>query len=51
MGTILSTYLLPHPPILIPEVGRGEEKKAQATLDAMEKCAGHIQDKGYHTII
>ena len=51
MGTILSAYLMPHPPILIPEVGRGEEKKAQATLDAMEKCAGHIQDKGPHTII
>lgn len=37
-------YLLPHPPVLIPEIGRGEEKKCQATLDALEKIADEIAE-------
>jgi len=37
-------YLLPHPPVLIPEIGRGEEKKCLATLDALEKVADEIAE-------
>jgi AmmeMemoRadiSam system protein A len=37
-------YLLPHPPVLIPEIGRGEEKKCQATLDALQKVADEIAE-------
>lgn len=51
MGEILSVYLMPHPPIIIPEVGKGEERKAQSTLEAMEACAKHIEEKKPHTII
>jgi len=29
----------PHPPVLIPEVGRGEERGAQKTLEGMERLA------------
>ena len=27
--------LMPHPPILVPEVGRGREREADATLDGL----------------
>ena len=35
--------VLPHPPILLPEVGRGRESQAQATLDAYDSIANHLQ--------
>jgi len=31
---ILAAFAVPHPPIIMPEVGRGEEKKIRATTDA-----------------
>ncbi|NLI90972.1 MAG: AmmeMemoRadiSam system protein A [Peptococcaceae bacterium] len=33
---------VPHPPIVIPEVGKGEEKNSQATIDALYKLAEEI---------
>ena len=33
---ILAAFAVPHPPIILPEVGRGEEKKIQKTIDAYE---------------
>ena len=41
---LLSAYLLPHPPIMIPEVGRGREKEIQPTLDALQTVAREIVD-------
>lgn len=32
--SILAAYAVPHPPIIMPEVGHGEEKKIQKTIDA-----------------
>ena len=37
MGREVLAGLSPHPPIIIPEVGRGEEKDAEATIRAMEE--------------
>lgn len=37
-------YVMPHPPIILPEVGRGEEKKIHSTFDAMERAAREIAD-------
>lgn len=31
---ILNAIMVPHPPLIIPQVGHGEEKKIQATVDA-----------------
>ena len=31
---IIGAFMVPHPPIMLPEVGKGEEKKIQATTDA-----------------
>jgi len=36
--------LVPHPPIIIPEVGQGREKEASKTIDAMEALARSISD-------
>ncbi|MBM7581597.1 AmmeMemoRadiSam system protein A [Caldicoprobacter guelmensis] len=51
MGEILSAYLMPHPPIIIPEVGKGEQRKAQSTIEALETCARHIKDNKPHTVV
>lgn len=39
---LLAGYLVPHPPIIIPEVGLGEEKKAAATCQAMHEVAREV---------
>ena len=44
-------YLLPHPPIVLPEVGRGEEKKISATSKSFETVAKEIAKKAPSTII
>ncbi len=51
MGKILSTYLSPHPPIAINEIGEGQERKIQKTLDALKKVATQIKQKSPDTII
>ncbi len=37
MGEIISRYLMPHPPIITPEIGIGEKKKVQYTVDSIKK--------------
>ena len=32
--SILAAFAVPHPPIILPEIGKGEEKKIQKTIDA-----------------
>lgn len=44
-------YLLPHPPIVVPEVGRGEEKKIENTTKSFEAIAKDIAGKAPNTII
>lgn len=51
MGKINAFYAMPHPPIVIPEVGKGEEKKIKKTSDACHKIANDIADKNPDTII
>lgn len=36
---ILGAVIVPHPPLIIPAVGRGEERGIQATVDAYRKAA------------
>ena len=31
---ISGAFMVPHPPLIIPEVGRGKERKIQDTIDA-----------------
>jgi aromatic ring-opening dioxygenase LigB subunit len=37
MTGIVFSCLVPHPPIIVPDIGRGEEKKISATSNAMEE--------------
>lgn len=39
MGKIVFAGVMPHPPIVIPEVGKGEEDKVQKTVEGMKKIA------------
>ncbi len=48
---ILGAYVVPHPPIILPEVGRGEEKAIQATTDAYNRVAEMIAGFKPETII
>lgn len=41
--SIIYGIIAPHPPIIIPEIGRGETKKVQATIKALEKLALEIK--------
>ena len=40
--SILGAYIMPHPPIMLPEIGRGEERKIQSTIDGCMKIAEHL---------
>lgn len=51
MGRILGTFISPHPPVLIPEVGKGDEKKADVTVSALQKAAKKIAGMKPSTII
>lgn len=49
--TINGFYLFPHPPIVVPEVGRGEERRIQSTYNSMDSLAQEIGNKAPKTII
>lgn len=48
---ILKAYAVPHPPIVLPEIGRGEEAKIEATSVALKQVAGEIAELAPDTII
>jgi len=49
--SILRAYVLPHPPLAVPGVGRGDENKIQATLAAFDEVAKEIAEIVPETII
>ena len=51
MGKIISSYIFPHPPIIVPEVGRGREREAADTINAVKKAALKIAEEKPETII
>lgn len=51
MGKILAGYLFPHPPIIMEEIGRGEEKKARKTVEGGKALARDIAQIKPTTII
>lgn len=48
---ILAGFLLPHPPIVVPEVGRGQEKKAQSTINALKEAADEMDNLRPDTVV
>lgn len=51
MGKISAFYTMPHPPIIIPEVGRGKEEKIKKISDTCCKVAEEIANIEPDTII
>jgi len=51
MGTIKAAYIFPHPPIIVPEVGRGNEQKAIGTIEAVKRASKDIKNNVPSTII
>ncbi len=48
---ITGAIMVPHPPIILPEVGNGEEKKISATFEAYEEAARFVASLKPETII
>ena len=48
---ILASFMVPHPPLIVPQVGRGSEKEVQETIDAYEQVAKRIAELRPETII
>jgi len=48
---ILAAFMVPHPPLIVAEVGRGDEKKVQRTIDSYKRAAQEIAALAPDTII
>ena len=48
---VLATFMVPHPPLIIPDVGRGGEAQIIETSRAYERVADEIADLQPETII
>ena len=48
---IIAAFMVPHPPMIVPDVGRGSEKQVQKTIAAYEKVAEEIAALKPETIV
>lgn len=48
---IIKTYMVPHPPLIIPEIGKGEENQIKKTTESYETVAKEISEIKPDTII
>lgn len=48
---VLASFMVPHPPLIVPEVGRGGEKQVEKTIRSYERVAGEIASLSPETII
>ena len=48
---ILAGFMVPHPPLIIPEIGKGEEETIRETINAYERAAEEIAALTPETII
>ena len=48
---IIAGFMVPHPPMIVPDVGRGSEKQILETTEAYEKVAKKISELAPDTII
>ena len=49
--SIKASFIVPHPPMIIPDIGRGEEIKIQKTIDAYDRVGKEISKIKPDTII
>ncbi len=48
---VTGAFILPHPPIILPGIGRGEERKLQKTTDAFRAVAARVASLRPDTIV
>ena len=48
---LLAAFMVPHPPMIIPEIGRGSEEQVRGTITAYHQVAGEIAGLEPDTII
>ena len=49
--SMIAAYMVPHPPMIVPQVGRGSEKQILKTIQAYETVAAEIAEIRPETII
>ena len=49
--SVIAGWLVPHPPLIFPEVGRGREKEIKATVDAFRVAGAEIAAAAPDTIV
>lgn len=49
--SILAGFMVPHPPLIIPEIGRGQEQEIQKTIDTYQKVGEEIGSLQPETIV
>ena len=49
--SVLASFMVPHPPLIVPEVGRGSEKQVAKTISSYEKVAEDIASLKPDTIV
>ena len=49
--SIIAAFMVPHPPMIVPEIGRGSEKQIEKTVKAYERVADEIAALKPETII
>ena len=49
--SVLAAFMVPHPPLIVPDIGRGSEKRVQKTIDSYEKVAKEIAALEPDTIV
>ena len=49
--SILAAYMVPHPPLIVPQIGKGAEKQVQKTIESYKQAAKEIASLRPETII
>lgn len=50
MMTVMGGFMVPHPPLIIPDVGRGQEREIKNTMEAYHRAAKEIAELKPDTI-
>jgi len=49
--SLVGAFIVPHPPLIVPEIGKGEEKKVSNTINSFREVAKRIAELKPDTII
>lgn len=49
--SVLAAFMVPHPPLIVPDIGQGSERKVQKTIDSYERVAREIAELKPDTIV